>query len=790
MLGNCFFLLSQNIISGRVFDSANNIPLAFVNISVKNQATGAISDIDGKFIVETKDIPSELNFSFVGYDSKSFYIKNKSEKIVVYLNPKVENLNEVLIFPGENPAHRIINKTIENKKINAPENIEKYSYISYNKMIFTFFLDSLNTDDTLSEIKKDSSYFKAKSFLDKSHMLLLESITSKNFKKPDKLNEKILASRFSGLKEPTLIMLATQLQSFSFYPDLIKIADKNYVNPISKGSTDKYFFLIEDTIINESFDSTFVISFRPKKNKNFEALRGVIQINSNKYAIQNVKAEPNIMQDIHIRIQQKYKFYNDTLWFPEQLNTNIVFRTMKANVSNASTSLMAIGKTYINELNFTNDSSVKYSNSEIIIEKNAFNKESDLWKKYRADSLDTKELFTYHFVDSIGEAEKLDLKMKTFETLMSGFIPYKFLNFSIDKLFNYNLFEGWRLGLAVQTNEKLLQNFFIGANVAYGFKDKRVKYGSFLKFDLNKNYESNIILDYSFDVNEFGRYSTFDKAYSLLSDNIRYFGISNMDYKLKYKASYNHRLAKYFFLTTFYSESNIITNNNYKFQYYNLITGDFSVNEIGINVKFIFKEKFFQTPKIKYSLGSNYPIIMFSALKEISKYNYYKYELSIKHSLITKYYGTFHYKIEAGLLDGFSPLNLMFNSIGSNGKNYILSDNSFSTMLYDEFISDKYVAAFTTHNFGKLLMKTKLLSPEIAIANNFIIGKLSNINNHYNYPIKAPDKGYFETGIQINGIFKMQFIGYGVGFYYRYGHYSSSNYKENIVLKLSLKFIQ
>ena len=70
----------------------------------------------------------------------------------------------------------------------------------------------------------------ADQFFNKQHLFLMESVSERKFLYPGNNKEKVLASRISGLKDPLFILLATQIQSFSFYNEIIKIGKKNYIN--------------------------------------------------------------------------------------------------------------------------------------------------------------------------------------------------------------------------------------------------------------------------------------------------------------------------------------------------------------------------------------------------------------------------------------------------------------------------------------------------------------------------------------------------------------------------------
>ena len=67
-------------------------------------------------------------------------------------------------------------------------------------------------------------------------------------------------------------------------------------------------------------------------------------------------------------------------------------------------------------------------------------------------------------------------------------------------------------------------------------------------------------------------------------------------------------------------------------------------------------------------------------------------------------------------------------------------------------------------------------------------GKMSesNVLNQKEITFKQANKGYFESGIQINNLLVLNTGGYGIGGYYRLGNYASSEWKKNLAVKLSL----
>ncbi|KPK81766.1 MAG: hypothetical protein AMS27_15240, partial [Bacteroides sp. SM23_62_1] len=287
----------QDYITGRIIDRKTRESLAFVNIIYNNRGYGTVSNIDGIFKIEITPDVEFLKFSYVGYHSQWVDLETaaSSKDLVIKLDRKTYDIEEVIVIPGVNPAHRIIHAAVNNRDLNNPEKMQSFSYRSYNKMYFTLQFDTIpapGKQDTVSRKTgvqvtigtsgrdPDTSLTNAMNFLEKQHLFLMEFISEREFLHPDKNNEVVTASRVSGLKDPTFTMLATQIQSFAFYEDLILIWDKKYLNPVSRGSTGKYLFILEDTMFTPRHDTLFVISFRPLRGKNFDGLQGILHINS------------------------------------------------------------------------------------------------------------------------------------------------------------------------------------------------------------------------------------------------------------------------------------------------------------------------------------------------------------------------------------------------------------------------------------------------------------------------------------------------------------------------------
>src|SRR5690606_38302633 len=139
---------------------------------------------------------------------------------------------------------RIIELATQNRERNRTENLQAYTYHTYNKFILTA-TDPRNinfSDTTLTIDPKDSAYYKMGRILEKQHLFVMESITNFAYLKPNRTNETIVATRVSGLQQPSFGIVAAEARDFSVYADMPIFFGKNYLSPLSPGSTRKYDF--------------------------------------------------------------------------------------------------------------------------------------------------------------------------------------------------------------------------------------------------------------------------------------------------------------------------------------------------------------------------------------------------------------------------------------------------------------------------------------------------------------------------------------------------------------------
>jgi hypothetical protein len=796
VLWQCFWaapsLFAQYSLSGKVMDAKSISPLAFVTVIVNDARNGTYTDIDGNFNVQSSEPIYQLKLSYVGY--KPLTMKVAGEKVLsVYLEQAVVEIGTATVFSGENPAERIVRLAIENKKDNNPERGVGFTYDSYNKLIFTADIDSSLLNNPEKIMALDTSDQKAIDFFDKQHIFLMESVSERSFIPPALSQENVKASRVSGLKNPDFALLGTQLQSFSFYSEQINVLDMMFLSPLSYGAINKYLYTIEDTTYQDA-DTVFVLSYQPRSGKNFDGLKGLLYINTQGYAIQNVIAEPAESKDLsfNIRIQQQYEFVQKRKWFPVQLNTFIFFNTVSMN----NFRLMGVGRSYIKNIQL--DPPLKrrdFGHVTLKLEDDAHQQSEEFWNQHRINPLDEKELKTYHVIDSIGKAENLDSKLLIFQSLASGKIPMGKLEFDLNRLMSFNDYEGFRLGAGLHTSSRFSNVWKTGAYVAYGFQDKAWKYGADSKLMFDRKREVYLEAKFEKDVVEFGTQKfVSDGSFLAPAEQYKLF-INRMENYERYGAHVGFRSLGYFTWRLSAEKERRLAFGDYQYattvdENLRLLDRDFDLELLSAELRFAYKEKFIESLTRRLAVETPYPVLELKYTRALTvdnaEYEFDRWDARIGHSVRLKNLGIFKWRITAGMVSGDAPGGYLFNLKGVFRNFGIFSPYSFATMRTNEFLADEFATLHLYHDFGNLLFKTKKFKPEFLLGYNAAIGRFNSASRHEGILYTVPEKLYSEAGLQINKLVKSGFTALGVGVFYRMGEYAFDKPSDNLAFQLTL----
>ncbi|MDX2283308.1 MAG: DUF5686 family protein [Bacteroidia bacterium] len=779
-------LSAQPVLRGRVVDELTQAPLPFATVLYDTLGhRGVTTDLDGRFTLQAPGI-SSLTVRYIGYRSRTVPLRPGQQEIRIGLTEDAVQMQEVLIAEAQDPAAHLIRQVIRSKARNNPARLDAYSCRTYNKLVYEWLLPPADT------AALDSSAQRLYRLAASTALLILESVTLRRFAQPARTEETVEASRMSGFRDPLFAALATDVQPFSFYEETVPVLNRRYLNPISDNSPAYYRFRIEDTLYQDA-DTVYLVSFAPKPGKRFDALTGVLYINTFGYAVQNVLAEPARQGPIEIRIEQRYTCVNREQWFPEQLN----FELRAPSYPDPSMGMRASGKSYITEVQIRPPLKARTLAVETVrMLPDAAGKPAPYWTQHRADSLTARELRTYAFMDSLGAEFQLDRKVRIVESLGSGLLNLGPVSLDFNRLYTWNAYEGHRFGLGLRSTDRLPVS--LGAYAAYGLRDGAWKYGADLQWRLHPAGDWRLQLSAVRDLAEPGA-SALDIAGGLSS--LRAYAIGRMDSVAALRGSLSFRMLNY--LTGEISLQRATLDPAYAYRYEALPAladpDRMPFTEAGIRLRYAWREELMQVLGRRVSNGSRFPVLTLVYTRGLDgllggQFAFDRLEVQAEQTLRHRLLGATAVQARAGAVQGEAPASRLFNGNGVFFRNNPgLIFNAFQTMRPYEFLSDRYVSFFLRQDLGPPLWRSAWSQPRLRLLHGMAWGSLASPGTHAELEFRTMEQGFFESGLQVQDLIRTEYVnigylGLGIAGFWRYGPYAGATWRENGVLRLALSF--
>ncbi len=374
----------------------------------------------------------------------------------------------------------------------------------------------------------------------------------------------------------------------------------------------------------------------------------------------------------------------------------------------------------------------------------------------------------------------------------NGYFPTKYFNFDLRYLIKFNQYEGLRTGLGGITNDAFSKKIRLNFYTVYGFKDHRFKYSFGAGFNLAQKTNTWLNLSYTDDLQETG-------SSGFLTDK-RFFQffeprLLNIDLFHKHvtKAiSIEHQLSTKILTETQFAVSNIDPTYNYEYVANNQVYKAFHLSTAKIAFQWSpfsyfevsknqLKEKKIGYPKftLQYTKALNNVFKSDFSFSKIDFRTLYKIgDEANSYSEIT---------LVSGLTSGSTPLTHLYHAYPNNiNKETIMQRfsvaglNSFETMFFNEFFSDKFSTIQLKH-YIKPFNISERYKPQLVLITRYAIGDIKNPQRHQNVSFGSLKKGYTESGFELNKLF----FGFGLSFTYRYGAYHLPNIEDNIAFKFT-----
>ncbi len=714
---------------------------------------------------------------------------------------KVTSIEAVVIKDQSDPrALEILKKVNQQFNENSPKTLDSYSYKSYEKISLDIDEDSIiqyrqffeNAELFRKKREKDSlNNVTARKIFSKSKLFLWERAQEFLYSKEygEKIN--ILDNRISGLKQPIYEMIALQQSNRDQLPTQLK-----------KENRGLYRFFLTDTIEIDG-RKNFVIRFREVNFKNPDKKRkynGVIYIDTDTYGIKKIE---NFSKNKNDGIITSTWIYFQNKWFLSHETVKLKMSNMVMQQDNQGSpdekheknKKQSFGTyAFLTSRYFDYQSPVENDRKDFrgytFSVKNIDGKTLD---QFRTDPLTERERNTYKTIDSIGKIYNIDRKARVVSgLLLNGQIKAGVVDFAVDEIVNYNLYEGFRVGLKAKLNENFSPYFSPDYTLAYGFKDDKWKYRIGLDIKTTLEKDSYFRIDYYDDVTASGEF--YRRLWNFKMRMANYGNNLNNDRYYHYRGasvSYLNDVTNGLTLV-FAARTNLeealfdysFRNRGSSFNNFNtLFTLKYSPNSTNI-----------MTPQGKSLINQKYPELYFNyeqSYKALSgDFNYTRFDALFVHNF-KSLLGTTGFRLYGGMVIGDAPIwkNFTMNGLASPRRDFnfnLTSFLGFATLEGGKYYNDRFVAYYFTH---KLPLYFKSLGQNISSFDFVLRGTIGNMKHpeYHQFKFQPLDHLYQEVGLEWNNFLSTYF---NLGLFYRVGYYTTPNFKQNFAVQFKLKLLE
>jgi hypothetical protein len=761
---------------GYVTDALKGDTLPFVNISFKDSKIGTVTDLNGKYVLESYYATDSIIVSFVGYRKVSLkIIKDKEQRLDIKLYPSTTDLPEIIIKPNdENPAHPILRKVLANKTINNREKLDYFEYEVYNKIE----LDINNLTEEFTESKafrkfdfifdNIDSTSAEKKFLP---VFISESLSDFYYrKKPKTEKEYIKATKVSGIENESVAQFTGDMyQKVNIYENFLPVFGKNFVSPISDRGLNYYrYYLIDSMFVDKYW--CYQIEFTPKR-KGELTVEGTMWINDTTYAIKVVEgkiaADANINFVNELKVKQTFEQVENEVWM-------LVLDELIVDFQLAEKQMGFYGKKITSYRNFAINKPKEdgfYSGVEnIFVVDGASDKPDSYWQENRHVQLTKSQQGIYHMIDTLGSLPIIKTYVDIIQTISTGYYVWEKIEIGpYSSLWSYNVVEGHRFRMGLRTSNDFSKKIELSGYLAYGLVDQLIKYGAATRFFITKKPRRMVHLVYKYDVEQVGISSNSFNTTGAVTF-FRRNPLNKLVFNEEFRASYTREWFQGLSSTLLMRNANfmpigVTTFNRINSDNSTTALQTLTATEVGFYTRFAYNEEFLSGEFDRISLGTKYPIFSVNYTYGIpnvlgSEYSYHKVVLNYQHKIPMGILGTMRYQFEAGKIFGNAPYPLL--EVHNGNETWGYSESAFNMMNILEFVSDEYISFKVRQHFDGLFLNKfplirKLKWREVATLTG-VWGRLSDANRNLmllpTFTSTLQDKPYLEFAAGIENVFK------------------------------------
>jgi len=784
-------VLAQTKVSGHVIDS-NNEPISFANVIFKGSSEGTITNENGKFYLESDQNWNTLIISFVGYETLEITLDKKvNYNLRFTLNDTAAELDAVLIVTGKqskknNPAIDILRKIWGHKRKNGLKQFKQYEYDKYEKVEF-----DINTIDSALIKSKlfrgmefvfeqvDTSRVTGKTYLP----MFINEAVSKVYGDNTLNKEKTVleGNKNSGFSDNQIIIdfVGDLYSDYNVYDNYLKFFDKSFVSPLSRTGINTYNYVLSDSAFIDNKWCYNIIYYPRRKNE--LTFKGDFWVNDSTYAIKEINLQASKSANINwvkeIYIEQEFELLNDSLFL---ITRDYMMSDFALNKKEKSRGIYGKRTTIYNNYIFDKSKDKKFYDEEVYYyDRDVYDRDDAFWKVNRAEELSKDERGVYKMLDTLKTVKKFKQLYNLGSILASGYVEFNTLPLDFGPIFStfgFNEVEGIRIRAGLRTYFGRNDLWRLQVFTAYGFDDKKFKYGLSGKWLIDKKSRFIISGGNRRDVEQMGASltnSTDVLGRNLASssvvgtgsnDKLTNINLTTLAVEIEPWRNVIFRLGGSY--RTLASASPTFSLDYFDAESPTGISSEIKQYETSFSVSYFPKRKMTGFGVERHEANDNFARI-FAQITRGDKsvfngdFNYTKVQFSYTQPWQLGGFGRLFTTVEAGKTFGDVPLGLL--SVIPGNQTYFSIYNTFSQLDYYEFVSDRYASLHLQHNFnGRLFSRIPFLRKfnlrEIVSVRG-VWGDISDTNRALNASgliYQAPnDKVYWEYSLGVGNIFKI-----------------------------------
>lgn len=784
------FNLSAQVV-GKVSD-VNGEPLPYVNIYLQDTYTGTTTNDDGNYSLNISEKGEyRIIFQFLGYKSVTKTISPTSFPFIlnVSLEEESTSLEEVVINTAEDPAYRIIRRTIEQRKENL-EKLSEYTADFYSRGLWR-----------VKDIPKKILGQEVGDFdgaLDSTRtgiVYLSETISEIAYQKPDKFTEKVIASKVSG-NDNGFSFNSAQSANLSFYENTIEI-NAALVSPIANNALSYYNYKLDGVFYEGSklINKIQVIPRRPKDR----VWKGFIYIVEDDWQLYGIELSTTgdaiqipFVSDLTVKQNYKYDSQND---FWVKLSQTIDFGFGLLGMKGDGR-FIAVYSNYDFKPQFTKKS---FTNEVLSFKPEANKKDSLFWKGIRPVPLTNEEMRDYVRRDSIQVLRRSKSYLDSVDarsnklSIMAPLMGYTYKNsykqWSIGydgplMHFNFNTVQGYNSNMGLNFRKWYDENqtniLSTSLNADYGIDEDRLRVSGYILRNFNLKDRLRLWVMGGSKINQFNSsepISPIINTVSTLFFERNYMKLYELNYgRLGYSqevfnglhitASVGYENRQPLFNNTDYvtiphdginyTSNNPLAPNDFE----NAAIAEHNIVKSVLSARINFAQKYYTNPDMKFNMSENkFPTLTLGVENGTapteSKYDYTHFQGSLNQSLSLGNKGEVYYNFKAGTFKNGEGISFVdFKHFNGNQTRVGTSPNYtnvFNLMPYYKFSTNKsYFEGHIEQDFR-----------------GWILGKIPGINQlNYNLIIgghfltSEEQKPYseFSVGLDNLGFGKFRFL--------------------------------